>query len=79
MSTRSSEKRKGPFALEESKSSFSIFISHVSSRDNGVYWCAEKTQLSRAGFQEIVIEVEDERSSTGESPGVTQVRQRFAF
>ena len=60
LSTRQKERRRGPFALEEAGGSFSISIRHASPRHNGVYWCAQETQLSRAGFQSISVEVEEQ-------------------
>ncbi|TWW61423.1 hypothetical protein D4764_04G0000690 [Takifugu flavidus] len=64
LGTQSPKKTNGSFTLEKTRHGFNIFISRVSSRDNGVYWCAEKRLAARAAFQKISIQVEDEESST---------------
>ncbi|XP_011618821.2 uncharacterized protein isoform X3 [Takifugu rubripes] len=64
LGTQSPRKTNGSFTLEKTSRGFNIFISRVSSRDNGVYWCAEKGVAVRAAFQKISIQVEDEESST---------------
>ncbi|CAF89861.1 unnamed protein product [Tetraodon nigroviridis] len=71
LSTRSSERTIGSFTLKETDGNFSIFISQASSRDNGVYWCASKTELYRAGLQKITIKVKDRQSSTAAPPRPT--------
>lgn len=78
LGTQSSKKTNGSFTLEKTSGGFNIFISRVSSRDNGVYWCAEKHLAVRAAFQMISIQVEDEESSTGETAGVRHTAGCFS-
>lgn len=78
LGTRSSTKTNGSFTLEKTGGGFNIFIGRVSSRDNGVYWCAEKRRAVRAAFQRISIQVEDEESSTGEDAGGGLTTGRFS-
>uniref|UniRef100_A0A3B5KI65 Immunoglobulin subtype domain-containing protein n=1 Tax=Takifugu rubripes TaxID=31033 RepID=A0A3B5KI65_TAKRU len=78
LGTQSPRKTNGSFTLEKTSRGFNIFISRVSSRDNGVYWCAEKGVAVRAAFQKISIQVEDEESSTGENTGVRHTTGCFS-
>lgn len=64
LSSGSSQREHGPFALKEAGGRFSVSVSQPSPRDSGVYWCAVKRRLYRAGFRSISIQVED--SSAGE-------------
>lgn len=77
LGTQSPKKTNGSFTLEKTRDGFNISISRVSSRDNGVYWCAEKGLAVRA-FQKISIQVEDEESSTGENAGVRHTTGCFS-
>ncbi|XP_045885515.1 polymeric immunoglobulin receptor-like [Micropterus dolomieu] len=61
LSTKSSLKSNGTFTLTETKSSFSVSISNVSSHDAGVYWCGVEIREGsyRAALRKIQLEVED--------------------
>lgn len=76
--TQSPNKTNGPFTLKRTSRGVDISISRVSSRDNGVYWCAGMGIGVRAAFQKISIQVEDEESSTGESAGVRHATGCFS-